>query len=416
MEERRMSGERWRDLPPVDDPLEAPDEKIVGQTFLRHFDRCDRAAYLYRKHEGGPASAELNRGAIFHTFAARAIRHLIDQGERQLPPEVAKDMIAEVLVEHAHLTVPAHERRALRYMAYHFAEGTYFDPTAIVGVEQSLSLQLGDWLLRGRVDLLEQVGPARLDVTDWKTSFDTGSQEEHANDFQTHNYAMLVAFGVTPEGLRLGDGIDFFGLKKGFPRFLYDDGIAMREHVVNRIELSEFREDLEVTLKRLEANFVSQKWQPTPGSHCAECPSELECPLPRHLRPDSQLNAATREEAESLASWHYLITRQAAQAKKVIKAFADRNGYDGIRQGRDLALVFNPVTKRSVDHDGLPVAVEGAVEYGTEFDLSEYVKTSSYVGFDKRKTPPGALNYEQAEAQPDEADDDDFVEAMVREI
>ena len=167
-------------------------------------------------------------------------------------------------------------------MAYHFAEGTFFqNPTqTIVGVEQGLSLDLGGWTLRGRIDLVEQPHFGRLDVTDWKSSFAMPTADEWEGDYQTKLYALLLAFGVTEYGACLGADVEEFGLYLRFPRYLRDEGLAYKYTSISRVELVDLRLDLEDQLGRLEASLESQEWAATPGSHCAECVSPVECPCP----------------------------------------------------------------------------------------------------------------------------------------
>ena len=77
--------QKWRDLPPVDRSVSI-DDRRVSVTFMRRHDVCDRAAYLELLHEGGVGSHEMNRGTVFHTFAAMAINHLIESDEAKLTP------------------------------------------------------------------------------------------------------------------------------------------------------------------------------------------------------------------------------------------------------------------------------------------------------------------------------------------
>lgn len=375
---------RWRDLPPVDRPISI-DDRRVSVTLLRTHDRCDRSAYLDLLHEGGPGSAEMNRGSIFHVFAAKATQHLIEQDEQQLAPESAKDLLTEALDEHPELTVPAGERDALRAMAYNFASGTFFTPSTVVGVELPMTLDLGGWQIRGRPDLVVQPHFGRLDVTDYKTSFSMPTTAEWEGDYQTMLYALMLAFGETDGGLRLGTEVAEFGLHLVFPRYLRDDGLASRDVTVTRQQLTDLRLDLEHQLARLDRNLETQEWPALPGKACAECVSPAECPLPRHLRPESQMALASIEDARKLAEWWYVEDARVKRAKARLRGWADRHGRRAIEVGRDRELAFVERSEFvSLDRPALAVEVEGAMEYGTPVDLDRLQQRRSSIRFEVR--------------------------------
>lgn len=414
-----MSGEQsvdWRDLPPLepDERPELPDDWVPSQTFLRTHDECDRAAYLQLRYRGGAGSHEMNRGALFHEIVERLIRHLIEHGEPKATPEMGKEMLAEVQLERPELQVSAAERDALRYMVDHWCRGTYFD-RPIIGIEQTLTLELGGFRVLARADLVEQAGAGVCEITDWKTSFppesdafqrqaysETG-EPRWAGNFQLNMLAVLAAFGVANDGMPLGQ-FERYRLTLAFPRRLLSDGrIATRTVEVTPPQLAGFREDLELQLLRLrEVNLGGGKWQPTPGSQCQICPAEYGCPLPPLLRAESQLaNAESVDDLERLAaSWHFM-TRRAADLKARIKKAALRledddpdaltlpDGDRGIRIGSDLALLFLPDEREEIrDKAKLREAVDRAAKYGDRIDWAEHFKFSEGTRFEKRKVAP----------------------------
>lgn len=387
---------KWRDdLPPVDTPVRPrvdeldPTQRTVGVTFMRTHDRCDRAAYLDLKHDGGPGSHALNRGAVFHVFAAKAVNWIREHDEHRIDPETAKDLMLEAMRENRHLTVPAFERDALRGMAYNFAEGTYFEPHTIVGVEQMIELPIGDYLLRGRIDLIEQPHYGRIDVTDYKTSFDVPTAAEWNGDYQTYLYALLLAFG-TVDGMSLAPGVEDFRVKLAFPRYLNDDGLATRSaDPITRPMLTDLKFDLEEQLERLDASFESGRWPAVPGDHCSECVSPNECPLPRYLRPWSQFDHdATIEQVEKAAEWWDKQGERVRQVKARIKKWADQHGRRTVQIGETKELAFVETQKsKSIDREQLAVEVQGAVEYGHPIDLDKLSEKTVSVEFKPRKIP-----------------------------
>jgi hypothetical protein len=407
----------WRDLPPVAEEEQIEIPEIPSQTFLKHHDRCDRAAYLYQRYKAGAGSHELNRGAVQHdVMAALTKEHIIGQGESTVPPELGKRRLYEYLDEHPELQVSAVERDAMRYMIANWCLGSWFDPDRILAVETTLTLEIGGFTIIGRVDLAEDLGIDMVQVTDYKTSFDMPDSDEFkaqaytpegdprfAGNYQTQIYALLMAEGKLDDGLPLPGNYERFRQRLVFPRYLRPEGLAYREVVVSRKQLGDFRVDIEHQLRRLrEVNGAKRKWQPTPGTHCRECPAEYACPLPKLLRAESQL--ADLDSIEDLeragASWSFM-SKRAANLKARIKKAAIRLGNEdpsvldlgggdrGVYIGRDQGLVFIPTDSEEIkDKERFRLAVEGAVEYGHPFDWEDHVNYRQGTKFDKRNLPP----------------------------
>lgn len=421
-----MAEGKWRDLPPIDEAeragveigYERDGEHRISQTFLGKHDVCERDAFLYAKHEGGAGSHPMERGTVIHEVLARATRHLISEsagmdaaaieeagaaaraegwsseetevGVGVIPPEVMKDLVNEVMEEEFTRVLPARERDAVRLMAYHFAEATRLDPMrpeAIVAVEDTFSLRIGNWTIRGRVDLAELIEATKIRVTDYKSSLSMPDQAEFEGDFQTQLYALALAFGTLGDtGLRIAEGVEVFGLRQVFPRYLYDDGLASRYFEVTRQQLTDFRLDLETQLRRLEANIETGKWQALPGSHCFECTSPAECPLPRHLRPDSQLVIGGMEDAEKLAQWIVVTGDRMKRAKARLKAYASNEGLEAIPAGADYEFSFDyRESEEIIDREAMFAAVQGAVDYGQPFERGQHVRRKKSTRFEKRK-------------------------------
>lgn len=422
----------WRNLPPVTEA----EQPVVGegwqpsQTFLKHHDRCDRAAMLYLIHGGGAGSHPLNRGAIWHDVAARLTQHAISQPDGGEPKvqsvEIGKEFLLDYLRENPHLQVSAVERDALRYMIANFCMGEVWDPGKIVALETTVTLQIGRWTIICRIDRAETIGPGFLEVVDYKTSFsledgeefkgesyDENGEPRFAGNFQTMLYALALAEGLLDDGLPLGEDFDRFKLRLAYPRYLRDRDtlprLAAREVVVTRKQLLDFRIDIELQLERLEAvNFGERRWQPTPGSHCAECPAEYACPLPRILRPESQhANLTSIDDLEKAAAAWYFMSRRNENLKRRLKKGAERigdldpgaleigdeDGNKGVRIGNDLALLFLAKESKTIpDKEELERAVTQAVEYGEKFDMAEHIRVSESTEFAKRKVPPRRQN------------------------
>lgn len=447
MSDAKADRADWRDLAPI--PPEAqphfPDDWTPSQTFLRHHDRCDRAALLYLQHGGGAGGHELNRGSIVHETIDRLLRmlvasqreraqglgtdaapnyeiesaaehleHLDDQLESKIPPDLGRQVLYEVMADNPELQVSAEERDACRFMIHHFCKGTEFEPGTILGIEKTLTLETGGFRVLIRPDLLEEPEPRVLRIRDWKTAYPPDSESFRAQAYDAHgnprwagNYqlnmaAVVAAFGITDDGLPLGN-FDRFILDLEYPRILRDDGIDQRRVEVDRLQVQSFRDDLDLQLRRLrEVNLGKRKWQPTPGNHCAECPAEIACPLPRVLRPESQMaNLETKEDLEEAANKHFFMQRSGERLKRRIKKAAqsmppeslDTFIVDGaevrgvaVGDGDDLALVFMDVEKTEIaDRENLLAAAEAAANLGEPFNREDHVKRRASVEFVKRK-------------------------------
>lgn len=406
----------WRDLPsiPEEDQPHFPDGWTPSQTFLRYHDRCDRSALLYLQYGGGASTHPLNRGSIFHLTIERLLRLLKEQGEGTVPPEIGRDILYEVMAENAELQVSAEERDSLRYLVHHWCRGTAWEPEKIIGIEKALSLETGGFRVQVRPDVILDLGGGVCEIKDHKTAWPPDSEDFRAQAYDAEgnprfagNYqlcfsAVVAAFGITDDGLPLGN-FDRIVLSLEYPRILRDDGIDKRVVEVDRLQVQAFRDDLDLQLRRLREVCIGQrKWQPTAGNHCGECPAEIACPLPRVLRPESQMaNIETKDDLEEAANKHFFMQRSGERLKRRIKKAAEAMNpedldvfvVDGkevrgvaIGRGDSVALVFADVEKTEViDRDNLLAAAEATAKFGEPFDREDHLRRRQSVEFVKRK-------------------------------
>jgi hypothetical protein len=333
----------------------------------------------------------------------------------QVPPEIGKQVLAEVMAERPEYQIPAAERDACRYMIDHWCRGTYFNKP-IIGVETTLSLEIEGFRVLIRLDLVETDGTT-CEITDWKTEFppsadefeqqayDANGNPRWAGNFQLNMAAVVAAYGVAEDGLPLGS-FDRYRLHLKFPRELKPEGIPRRTVDVTPLQIESFREDLELQLRRLrEVNIGQRKWQATPGNHCRYCECEYECPLPVLLRPESQhANLDSIEDLEKAATAQVFMAKRATNLKARIKKAAQRmresdpealrlpTGDEGVYAGTDIALIFLTTEKEEViDKPAFRKALE-ATRYGERVDPAEHYRYRESVSFEKRKVPPRAQN------------------------
>jgi len=368
----------YRDLPPVEENVERPE--AYGQTFLARMDVCARSGFLYQRHRGGPASHQMERGTAFHEAARRFVDLLIENGENTGPPEIAKDLLVSVFEEHPELQVPEHERDALRFMMQHLAENLWIDPSKIVGVEKTLTLEIAGVTIRGKVDLAFVFPEQRhAEVWDWKTSWAMPSQEDFEKSFQTRDYALMLLDGIGDgDAVPMGRGVDTVKVMEIYPR--YKD-LPHREAILDRQQLLDFRQTVETTIARAEHGFETGKWQAVPGSHCSECPAMYECPLPAELIPAAPPDA----DPQTLAERWLWLTEEASRVKKLVKAAAEDRPERSIALGTDLELTFTLRESESVKKGKLP-EIKAALE-AAGYDPSDYITKTTSSNFDKRRVP-----------------------------
>lgn len=425
----------WRDLPPIPekDQPHFYEDWTPSQTFLRTMDRCDHAALLHLRYGGGASSLELNRGSIMHETIDRLIRmliaahreratgidgppafeyeaspmekaeHLADQLEDRIPPELGRAVLYEVMNDHPEMQVSAEERDALRYLIDHWCRGTRFDPKKIIGVEKTLTLETNGFRVLIRPDLIEDLGGGVCQIRDWKSAwppdsesfraqaFDAQGRPRWAGNYQLNMAAVVVAFGITDDGLPLGN-YERFRLRLEFPRILRsDETIDCREVEVDRFQVQSFRDDLDLQLTRLrEVCMGERKWQPTRGTHCAECPAAPACPLPRWLRPESQhASLETPEALERAGTRWAFLTKEASTIKRRVKKAAEVMGLDVVAIGTDEELAFETTEKVEIrDREAMMADAEEASRVGRTFRREDHIKRGESIEFKKRKRKP----------------------------
>lgn len=377
------------------------DEGKLSQSFLARMDVCPRSAYLYAKYRGTRAQSHaMARGEVFHAFAEQAVKQMRADGEVSMPPDVGRELMEEVLSARADLTVPHHERDALRAMAWNWSAATEAQPLNfdhLAGVELMPELRMGRWIVRGRIDRVEVVGHDAY-LRDYKTSLNLPSQERFDKSFQLKFYALTWGEG-TIDGERVGEGIENFHIAEEYPRFLskaclacdkFADGadpackecgereftpptLFKRRGLLGQREVADFTRAVEGLLDKLERALRDGEWPASPGSHCSTCAAPDDCPLPRQLRP-----AVVTSEGEAIALAQD-VDRMEAEVKKhkaALKDYASENGE--IRYG-DKELGFLTVRSNKTDKKALEAAMQGA-----EIDPRSFQKQTTSTRFTTR--------------------------------
>lgn len=410
MAEKAIVPVELRDFPPVPPLTEVPE--TYRQTFLAKQSECPRSAYLYLKYRGGPRSHPLARGTLFHRFAERVIRTLIEEDEAYMPPDLAKSVLSETIRESTDLVVPPAEQDSLRAMAQHFADGFMIeDREAVLCVETPVELDVNGRLVTGTIDFAELTAPGVVRIKDWKTAFLHYEYEiadpagvlpttkEWQGSFQTVLYSMALALGRI-KGLPRLEGIHTFEVQLVHPRYFWEaeQTMAYRTATVTREQLTDLWAYLENLVAQTdEALHETWNFPAVHGSHCDYCPASSECPIPAALR-NYRGEVRTEEDAVRAATMRDKAQARYKELDAALKGYTKLPGNTPLRYGKDYVLVYDTVEKKALaakkkvegagvltGREALLLDVEAATEYGQEFDPNDHFKPQISTTL-KRKT------------------------------
>jgi PAS domain-containing protein len=373
------------------------DRQLNGRasfTFLKHFLVCPRSSWLYQMHRGEAPTRELIRGAAFHLFAERVTKLMIENGEVTVPPEVAKTELAQVLAE---VPVVWEDHDLLREAAWRWSEEMTIDPSKVIACEDLFQLDIGGYKVRAKVDFAEIIeGGAAMVVRDWKTSRSAPAMDEiarkrpdgtvSAKARQLVVYSLLLAYGTPvrveevdgerveiPEPFPLAPHVQRADCEFVFPVIEDSAGKMVRRQMsLQHLELVEYRESLEATMRRLDEAQESGDWPAIVSDEaCSICPAASQCPIPRELRDHRGTVTTVEQAAEAFAKLEREKAEQRARGTELRK-FVQEHGpviFDG-----KVAEIVMQESERIADRDGLLAAVERAVQFGEPFDRADFVK------------------------------------------
>lgn len=420
-----------RDLPPVEENI--PPRDKASQTLLARQAVCPRSTYLHVKHDGGVGSHAMHRGSAMHAFHQRLIEMLVERGEAQMPWEVGKDLVGEIVGEHPEWVIPPDEMDVLRIAAFHICECTVIDPGSVLAIEKLFELELGGMRVRGKVDVAYAAG-STLVIHDLKSQAFVPSQEEIDAKVQLPLYALLVGEGhpvreepcqecgatgwtdfvrmqpcraCVAKGRRefpeapLGARFNSFQLDEVYPRLEpWLEGTARvlpyRRRIIDRGELVDHRIYVEGLVSGIRHGVESGEWPAIPGSHCSTCAAPSECPLPARLR-DHHGTVTTLTEAQEAAQKLVFDEADLASRRRELREFAKAHG-TAIAVGSDEVFDFQTVESEEwitgkkigrpdtvAAREAMQAAIDRAVRLGEPFDYWDFRRVRHSSKFAKRK-------------------------------
>lgn len=426
-----------------------PGRELLGkasQTFLRHYNRCRRSAFLYQETKGIMQTVEMVRGSCAHSIYEKGTLLMIENGEPKVPPELVKVLVDEEL---ARFPLPIEEHDFVREQAYRWASEWTIDPEAVVACETLFVLRIGRYEVRCKVDHGELNGRQLL-VNDYKTgkgaplyseiSFKRTDGSIGGRNFQLILYALAMIFGypvrVEMERCRNCESdpetadVDLCASCGGtgwcrvehvepFPvaaqaqeviaSFVYpaiEDGEKrmLRQPVgFTRLELEAYMGSLEAILASLERSEEEGDWPAVVSdAACEECPARALCPIPKELR-DYRGEINSLEELQEACEVYFIRGKQREADRKEIKALAKALGgpMARVRFGKDRVWELGDLSEKTEikDKDGLFEAVQLAVTEGVPFRRADFEKVSKTTPFRERALTQEELDHENLQRQ-----------------
>lgn len=363
-----------RDLPPIPEDEWVSRPEKMSQTFLSKFADCPRSAYLYRKYRSAAPTHPMIRGSFGHEVWEELTNFLIINDEPVVPPELARDVLHDVLARHPEWVLPPAEVDAVRMMTYHWAEHFRVHPETVWGVEQMWNLELPDGtVIRGKIDLL-RMAPGMAKVLDYKTSRAMMSQAKWDEAFQPMFYDVVVAYGETDDGQRMDPSVDMFEASVAYPRYVFDGQLGSRESYKDRRDLQDDLHYLIDLVAKVHHAFDTGKFPAHHGDHCDECPASLECPLKSMLR-DGAGDILTHEDAREAAESRDIHQSESRRLSSRLRKWV--SDYGPVEYGKDKEFTIVEDRKREVNWETLTPAIQQSIELGEPFNESEHVKRSN---------------------------------------
>lgn len=315
-----------------------PVSRPLSQTVLSHAENCPHAAHLYLEGHGTESHA-MDRGSVFHEMAEIVTRRCIEHGEPTPGGDVAREE-AQAIMDSGKIVLPAHEQEAVRIMAWNWGEAMHLDLAAVKAVELMLELDLGDTVIRGKIDLALDNGTGVPQLFDYKTGLAKPSQDRFDKSFQGKFYAVLWAFGkfahpsergpqtgLDPAmyGTRVCRSFNEISFREVYPRYREaDGGLFSRTYSVplTKPYLTDTGRTIRSIVARIKHGQDTGEWPARRGSWCSRCPEPTVCPI--RLKPVMQ--PATADQAAQLAMSMERHQDIYKQARQVLKDWVDDHG------------------------------------------------------------------------------------------
>ncbi|MGH8957099.1 MAG: PD-(D/E)XK nuclease family protein, partial [Acidimicrobiia bacterium] len=239
----------------------------MAPTSAQSYYDCPRR-YVFERHLEATdvASPYAQYGSLIHLVLERAESAAIEAGRPRARVEEALSELDHVWADMADFGSPV-LNDAWKAKGKKLITNLYenWPGNGAVGIksEMKVTADIGNVVWRGRIDRIEQPGPGRLRIVDYKTGTQQPTVPEAAESLQLGFY--LLAVKTDPELSALGDALEaeLWYPECQQPRRKFD--YANLGNVIDR-------------LGELTGGILNEAWDPKPGKLCERCGVRLVCP------------------------------------------------------------------------------------------------------------------------------------------
>jgi putative RecB family exonuclease len=286
---------------------------------LRRFESCPLAFKLHYvdKRDSAP-SLPLQFGTMLHAVLERLYQWaLAEKHTGRIDHDLALELYCEEFIRSG-LSGFAIFDEGLRILRAYLRDNPTVDHATVLAVEQDFELDVGGFLVVGKIDRVDRVDAETVEVLDYKTNRAIYTREELDSDLQLTVYAM-AARQLWPwaKEVRLG----FYLLRHGL-RMMTERSDEQLESARGYI----------ATLGHQTENTT--EYAPRLQSNCAYCDHRQQCPAydaalageVEVVKAASDDLDALAHEREQVASLARILYQRKEQLDRILKARLDHEG------------------------------------------------------------------------------------------
>jgi putative RecB family exonuclease len=293
--------------------------RYLSVSRLRRFERCPLAFKLHYvdQLESEPMQA-LRFGTLLHAVLERLYQWaLAEKHTGPIPDELALDVYSDEFIRSGLWGFALYDE-GLRILRSYLRDNPMVDHASVLAVEQDFELDVGGFLVVGKIDRVDRVDADTVEVIDYKTNRAIYTREELDSDLQLTVYAM-AARQLWPwaKEVRLG----FYLLRHGL-RMMTERSEEQLEAARGYIAtLGHQTENAVDYPARLQANCAYCDH----GQQCSTYQEALAGRVEVVKAAGDDLDALARER-EQVASLARILYRRKEQLDGILKARLDHEG------------------------------------------------------------------------------------------
>jgi len=229
--------------------------------------RCHRRYAIERKLRQAGDSVYARFGSLVHEVLDQVETEAMARGERHSDYPTAMRRLEQLLDPADFGGEPfaaAWKKRASDGLARLY--NMWPSSAEPIGLERSVSFELGDVIWRGRIDRIEK-DASGVRVIDYKTSKNPVQHSEAAESLQLGFYTLAV--GADPELAQHGEPVA--------AEFWYPLASSKKSLTTRALQLANLPA-LGHRLIELGEQIAGEDWDPVPGEWCERCPFASSCP------------------------------------------------------------------------------------------------------------------------------------------